>query len=251
MRAAIPTLGRYGVRLGGVALGLATLSGCQSIDINGSNQAGVRLVNASPNLPTGIDFYDNGAGLAYNLGFTTLTASYIPVSPGTQTIAADTARTTQVLVTQNATLGSGKNYTVLVGNVASGLQETVLQDQNSPAPTGDIAVRFLDQATHVGAIDIYLVPSGGKLTTTLPLLTNINFETNTGYVNIPAGTYAIAVVPTGTVPISTTTTLLTGPQVGYSAGAVRTVVLMDQQITSTPGVQAIVGDDYDSPTTTG
>ena len=103
----------------------------------------------------------------------------------------------------------------------------------------------------MGAIDIYLVPSGGKLTTTLPLLTNINFETNTGYVNIPAGTYAIAVVPTGTVPISTTTTLLTGPQVGYSAGAVRTVVLMDQQITSTPGVQAIVGDDYDSPTTTG
>jgi len=119
MAPALPTLGRYGIRLGAVALALAGLSGCQSIDVNGSNQAGIRLINASPNLPTGIDFYDGTSPLAYNLGFTTATRSYIPVNPGTQTIYADTANTTQVLTSAAATMGIGKNYTVLVGNVAA------------------------------------------------------------------------------------------------------------------------------------
>jgi len=250
MAPALPTLGRYGIRLGAVALALAGLSGCQSIDVNGSNQAGIRLINASPNLPTGIDFYDGTSPLAYNLGFTTATRSYIPVNPGTQTIYADTANTTQVLTSAAATMGIGKNYTVLVGNVAASLQETILQDQNSAAPTGDIAVRFLDEATHIGAVDIYLVPSGGKLTTTTPILTNINFQTNTGYVNVPAGTYTIAAVPTGTVPVSTTATLA-GVTVGSSAGTVQTVILFDQQVVNTPSVQAVVVDDYDSPTSTG
>ena len=131
------------------------------------------------------------------------------------------------------------------------MQETILTDQTTPAPTGQISVRLIDQATRVGAVDVYLVPSSGKLATTSPFVTGVNFGSNTGYINVPAGTYAIAVVPSGTVPISTTVTLLTGAQVGYSAGAVRTVVLIDQQIVTSPGVQAIVADDYDSPSATG
>jgi hypothetical protein len=242
---------RLGVRLGAAAVAMATLAGCQSIDVNSSNAAQIRVVNASPNAG-GLDFYDNKVAVAYNLGFQTQT-SYVATNPGTQTITADAAGATppQVLTSATASLGSQKNYTVLVGNVYANLQETILLDQNFPAPTGQIAVRFLDQATAVGAVDIYLIPSGGKLTTTLPFLTDINFGTNTGYIDIPSGTYAIAVVPTGTVPVSTTVTLLTGAQVGYAAGAVRTVVLTDVQLTSTPAVYPVILDDYDSPSSTG
>jgi hypothetical protein len=236
-------------RLAALGLLCATLPGCQSIDVGAQNVTQVRVIDASPDAP-GLDVYQNNSAIAYNLGFGTVT-SYVPLAPGTYTLSADQASTKSVLVTAKAGLALGKTYTMLVGNVAANLQETILQDQNSPAPTGQIQVRFLDQATRVGAVDIYLVPSSGKLTTTAPFLTNINFGTNTGYVNAPAGTYAIAVVPAGTVPVTTTVTLLTGAQVGYSAGAVRTVVLIDQQITTTPGVQAVVASDYDSASAAG
>lgn len=224
------------------------LSGCQSIDVNSSNATQVRFVDANSSAnATGLDFYENNnAALAYNLGFGYAT-SYLQLGPNNYTIQAEQSGTRTVLAQASGTFAPLKTYTVLVGPVAAGLQETILQDQNSPAPSGQIAVRVLDQATKVGAIDVYLVVNGGKLSTTTPFLTNINFGTNTGYLNIPAGTYSIAVVPTGTVPTTTTTTLYTGTQVGYTAGAVRTIVLIDAQLTSTPAVNAMVLPDYDVP----
>ena len=56
-------------------------------------------------------------------------------------------------------------------------------------------------------------------------------------------TSASVIVPTGTVPIATTLTLFTGSQVAYASGAVRTVILVDQQITTTPGLQVIIAKD--------
>jgi hypothetical protein len=240
--------GKLCFRLGASALGLISLAGCQSVDVNAGNVAQVRFIQASPDAP-GIDFYANNAAEAYNVGFGYGT-SYVPVAPGNYTITADKADTRTVLASAGQGMAIGQQYTVLVGNTVSSLQETILTDQSTPAPSGEISVRLIDEATRAGAVDVYLVPSSGKLTTTA-LLTNftgLTFGTNTGYVNIPAGTYAIAVVPTGTVPVSTTVTLLSGPQVGYAVGAVRTVVLIDQQVTTTPGVAAFVADDYDSPT---
>ena len=209
----------------------------------------LRIVDASVDSP-GLDIYQNGTALAYNLGFGTVT-SYVPLAPGAYTIAVDRAGSSQVLTSAKQTIATGKTYTAIIGNVTASLQETILTDQSTPAPTGQISVRVIDQATRVGAVDIYLIPSGGKLITTLPFVQNVTFGTNTGYINVPFGTYAIAVVPTGTVPIATTVTLLTGAQVGYSAGAVRTLILIDQQLVTTPGVQVITANDYDSPSATG
>ncbi len=233
------------LRVGLLGLLLAGLPGCQSINVGTSNAAELRVIDASVDAP-GLDVYQNKTAIAYNLGFGTVT-SYVALAPGSYTVSALKANTQTTLVAAGQTFGSTKQYTAIVGNVAANLQETILTDQSTPAPSGQISVRVVDQATRAGAVDIYLVPSTGKLTTTLPFVTNVNFGSNTGYINVPAGTYAIAVVPTGTVPVSTTVTLMTGPSVGYLAGAVRTLVLIDQQVTTTPGVQAIVAPDFDSP----
>jgi hypothetical protein len=83
------------------------------------------------------------------------------------------------------------------------------------------------------------------------LAVNLGFGANSGYMDVPEGTYAIDVVPTGTA-LASTTTLLSGAQIAYTSGAVRTVVLIDQQTSGTqhislnPGVQAIVADDTDA-----
>lgn len=235
---------KYAARFCLLALSAAALSGCQGIDLNSPQ---LRVIDASPDAGV-LDSYQDNTALAYNLVFGTVT-SYVPLASGAYTLAADRAGTRQTLVAGNATLAPGKQYTAIVGNIAAGLQQTILLDQSQPAPSGEIALRFLQQATRSGAVDVYLVPRSGKPNN---IAINLSFGANSGYISVPAGTYAIDVVPTGTTLVSSTVTLLSGPQNDYPSGAVRTIVLIDQEIVGpqraalTPGVQTIIAADADA-----
>jgi hypothetical protein len=227
-------------------LAAAGLSGCQGIT---SNSAQLRVIDASPDAGV-IDSYQNSSALAYNLGFGTMT-TYIPMSPGVYNLAAEKAGTRQTLVANTETLAPNRQYTEIIGAGLANLQQTLLLDQSTPAPAGRIAIRVINQTTRAGAVDVYLVPFG-KGTSTSPVAVNLGFGANSGYIDLPEGTYAIDVVPTGTVLASSTVTLLSGAQVAYASGAVRTVVLIDQvpvgtqHAALTPGVQAIVAEDVDA-----
>jgi hypothetical protein len=228
-------------------LGTLTLTGCQAI-VSSAPEAQVRIIHATPDT-SGIDIYQGPNALAFNLGFGTVT-SYIPLTPGTYTINADTAGSKQVLSAAKATFAPATQYTVLLGNTAASLQQLTLTDQSQPAPAGQIALRFIDQSTRVGAVDIYLVPAGQKLTAVSPLVTGVVFGTNSGYVNIPTGTYSLIMLPAGTVPVTTTIATYTGPQVTHSVGSARTIILIDQPFITTPGLQVITADDFDPPGST-
>lgn len=223
------------------------LSGCQAV-VSSPSASQVRIIAASPDAP-GLDIYQNNSVVAYNLGFGTVT-SYISTDPGTFTISADQAGSKQALASAKGTFAAANQYTVLIGNSAANLQELILKDQAQSAPSGQISLRFIDQATRIGAIDIYLVPMGQKFTAVTPLITNVTFPMNTGYLNIPTGTYTLVIVPTGTIPTSSTVATYTGAQIAYTGGSVTTVVLIDQQLVTTPGLQVITAQDYISPTAT-
>jgi hypothetical protein len=233
-----------------MALAALGLSGCQGIAMN---SAQLRLVDASPDAGV-IDSYQNSSALAYNLGFGTMT-SYIPMSPGVYNLAAEKAGTRQVLASSTETLVANKQYTEIIGAGVANMQQTLFLDESTPAPTGHIAVRVINATTRAGAVDIYLVPMASTVSKGLsasPLAVNLGVGANSGYIDLPEGTYAIDVVPTGTVLASSTVTLLSGAQVAYASGAVRTVVLIDQQTpvaqhaALAPGVQAIVAADADA-----
>ena len=247
-----PTARRFvrdAVRLGGLLLLLSALPGCQNI-AGSMPISQVRIIDASPDAP-GVDIYQGGTALAYNLGFGTVT-SYVSIGPGNSTISADTAGSKQQLTTARETFAASTEYTVLVGNIAAELSETILTDQSGPAPSGAISVRFVDQATRfTTGVDVYFVPSGSTVATVSPILTNVVFGSNSGYMNVPIGTYTLILLPTGTVPVATTVPIYTGAKVTYVAGAARTLILLDQQVISDPGFQVITADDYDSPSTTG
>lgn len=247
LRMSLLALFRKGAALAAAGAVSVALSGCQGI-VSSQSGSQVRIIDASPDAP-GMDIYQNTSAIAYNLGFGTVT-SYVPVNPGTYTSSAKQAGTSQVLVSSKATYTTGSQYTILIGNVAASLQQLVLKDQSLPAPSGQIGLRFIDQATRVAAQDIYLVPSGQKLTAVSPVYSNISFNVNTGYLNIPSGTYTLVMVPTGTVPASDTIATYTGAQVTYTGGSVTTIILIDQQIVTTPGLQVITATDYTSPTAT-
>lgn len=222
----------------------AGLPGCQSI--SGTNvYTQVRFIDASPDAP-GLDFYEGNSAVLYKIGFGTV-SSYIPIIPATYNFSIDSTGTLQQLATVRGTLTPAGQYTVLAGNVAASLQMTVLQDQTTAAPTGQIALRFVDEATRTAAVDIYLLPSGSSLSSVGPIATNVSFGKNTGYLASPSGTFAVVVVPTGTIPTGTTSPLFTGSQAAYPGGAARTVVLLDQQLITQPGIQVVIAHDYDSP----
>ncbi len=227
----------------GLAALLGTLPGCQSITGNPSLSQ-VRIIDASPDAP-GVDVYQGSAVLAYNLGLGTVT-SYVPIAPGTYSVIVDTAGTKQQLVSAAGTFLNNSQYTVLVGNYAATLQELILKDQSQPAPSGDISVRIIDQSVKTGAVDVYMVPSGSTLAAALPILTDISFNTNSGYLNIPSATYTLVVVPTGTKVSTATATLYTGAAVTYPGGSARTLVLIDTVTTSIPGIQVVTANDYDT-----
>ncbi len=255
-----PALGRAAAA---ISLGLA-LTGCQSIA--GSPQfTQVRYIDASPDAPA-LDVYQNSTVSLYNVGFGTV-SSYIPLTPGGYNYSVDVAGTQQQLETVRGTFTLGNQYTVLVSNVAANLQMSVLQDQSAPAASGQVALRFLDEATRVGAVDIYLIAPGGQLAMTAPVLSKVSFGNAPVYVDVPSGAYSIIVLPTGTSTTTTTTTtttstgtttttttttnsiptLYSGNQITYPGASVRTILLVDQPLTSPAGVQVVSADDYDSP----
>jgi hypothetical protein len=227
-------------------LATAALTGCQAV-VSSAPEAQVRIIHATPDTP-GLDVYQGPNAMAFNLGFGSVT-SYIPVTPGAYTINADTAGSKQVLSSVKGTFAPSTQYTILLGNSAASLQQLTLTDQNQPTPNGQVALRFLNQATRAGAVDLYLVPAGQRFTTVTPLVTDMTFGANTGYLNVPAGTYSLTMLPAGTVPFSTTIPPYIGTQVTYSPGAARTLILIDRPPISTPGLQIITAEDFDPPGT--
>ncbi|HEY9137599.1 MAG TPA: DUF4397 domain-containing protein [Terriglobus sp.] len=241
-------LPRLVVGILGAVASVTGLSGCQAVTSTNTNVTQLRIIDATPDAG-GIDIYAGNNVLTYNLGYGTIT-SYIPMNPGTYTLAADTTGTKTALSSVRASLLNGKQYTLLFSNVAASLQAQVLTDQSSPAPTGQIALRFLDEAIYPGALDLYLVPTGSTLAKVNPVLTNINFNNTPTYINVPTGTYTLYVLSAGTVVSDTTVPLYTGASTTYPAGSARTFVMLDQQILTTPAVQVVMTADYDSATAT-
>lgn len=230
------------LQFAGLALTAAALTGCQGV--MGSGQyAQVRFIEASPDTPA-VDLSQNGTPVLYGVGFGTA-SSYIPLSPGTYTYAAHTAALHQQLAKTAATLAPGAQYTVLVGNTAAELSMTLLKDQAAAAPAGEIALRFLDQATRSGAVDLYLVPEGKRLTAaSTAVATNISLGNAPAYLDVPAGTYSVVALPTGAAPGSAVPPLYSGTQLDYAAGSAHTILLLDAASAGS-ALQLLVADDYD------
>jgi hypothetical protein len=239
---------RQATRLSILAVIVGVLSGCQGIISNPSSSQ-IRIIDVSSDAPS-LDIYQSHSALAYSLGFGTVT-SYVPVSPGTYTIAANSTGTEHVISAAKDTYLPATQYTVLIGgDAAANPKQLTLKDQNRPAPSGQIALRFIGESTRMGAVDVYLVHPRQTLADARPFVSNVIMGTNTGYLNVPAGTYTIVMLPTGTVPNAATIPAYTGTQVTYTDGSARTIILIEQRLVSGYRLQIITADDYDPPSAT-
>jgi hypothetical protein len=145
------------------------------------------------------------------------------------------------LVTTNGTLLPGHQHSVFLtdnGAAPNSYVVTILEDQQVQAASGHSAFRFLNQAPKVGAVDVYMVPAGTTLANSIPIYTNLPAGGSTGYISFASQTVTMIITPTGV-----TTPYYAYTPMALTGGEVRTVLLMDTQLTSNPAVEFTVADD--------
>jgi hypothetical protein len=228
--------------LAGVSLALASgLTSCTNV-AGFSQPSLVRVIDASYIAPA-LNIYVEKTLFAGNVGEGYI-SNYGTVTPS----AAAQIQVTQAtggksLVAAAATLNAGAQHSVfLTDNGASPTEYivTVLEDQQTAAASGHSAFRFLNQAPRTGAVDVYMVPGSTTLANTLPLCTALPVGSTCGYLSFASQGVTMVITPTGTITPKFTSTSL-----ALSGGEVRTVVIVDSQLTSDPPVQVVIAKDVD------
>ncbi len=239
------------MRLAAVSLLLLGVAGCGSGGV-GTPAAQVRVVHAAADTGS-LDVYSgtagstgaaDSAGVAYNLSFGSVT-SYAPVPvPASKLFAVPTGTRTAMAGTP-FNRSKAKQYTLLIDDGdAAALHAEVFTDQSQPAAPGQASLRFVQEAAKADALDLYLVPVNTPAGKPPPLVLGISPGRNSGYMNVPAGTYTLYVMVHG-MPLRTSgMTLYMGAATTYASGAAYTIVLMDQPAADIPAVQAVLLDDY-------
>ena len=200
----------------------------------------VRVIDASYVAPA-VNVSIEGITIASNIGQGSITAyATVPANSAAPITITETTGSTS-LVSTTGTVVAGAHHSIFLtdnGASSTGYTVTILEDQQVAAASGHSAFRFLNQAPKVGGVDIYMIPSSTTLANTTALVTDLAVGSTAGYISFPSQTVTMVIVPTGlTTPKYTSATLaLTG-------GEVRTVLIVDTQLTSNPPVNAYIADD--------
>ena len=233
--------GRWMLALG-VLCCMELSEGCGSLGADvASGAALIRFVEVSPGSPE-LDFYVNGTGAAYGLGFESFT-SYLPVSPGGTMLSVREAGGPHTLAISQTTLAGGHQYTAILRRGLGNLHQEILQDQSEPASAGEISLRIVNAIEGLPSLAVHLTSERAGGTAATPLTLTLAEGAESGYMRLPAGeTYEVIAVAAG----STTALPLSKSMVRADSGSVRTLVLAGVAKAPNHGhVVAFVLDDAD------
>ena len=226
-----------------LCLGVAELSGCGSVGYDSSLRAAqVRFVDVSPGSPQ-MDIYVNGSGAAYGLGYANFT-SYLPALPGTASVSANRAGTGLTLASEEMMFSGGHQYTAVLSHGPGNLQERIYQDEETPAPAGQIAVRVLDEVEGTGSINVYVSSGNGPGFAVVASVQSLTPGAANRYLNLPA---AAAYTVTATLAEGALHVPLGSVTVRAGSGAVRTVLFAGTTQGGSKNVVGFVLDDADAP----
>lgn len=173
-----------------VVIGLSScFAGCGMLTSGSGtgNQARLRVVHASPDAPA-VDVCADGAVAFSNAPFPAATA-YAGVPAATyavRVVPAGAGCSTAGVINAQLPLTSGTDTTVVAVNTLSSIEPLVLVDNNTPPASGKSKVRFVHTSPDAPTVDITL-PDGTTL------FNDISFKENGGYIEVPAGSYALQV----------------------------------------------------------
>jgi hypothetical protein len=223
-----------------ISLALALgLSACENV-ASYTQPSLVRVIDASYIAPA-VNVEVEGTLLAANIGQGTITPYGTFPASNNAPILVTAATGGAKLVSTNGTLLAGHQHSVFLtdnGAAPTSYEVTVLEDQQVPAASGHSAFRFLNQAPKTGAVDVYMIPSGTTMANTIPLVSDLPVGATAGYISFTSQTITMVIAPTGQITPKYTSTPL-----ALTGGEVRTVLIVDTQLTSNPPVEVFMAND--------
>jgi len=231
-----PSLAATALAALAISLGLAA---CENV-ASYTQPSLVRFIDASYIAPA-VSVQVEGILIAGNIGQGTITPYGTVPASAAAPIDITAATGGKSLVNTSGTLLAGHQHSVFLtdnGAAPASYEVTVLEDQQVPAASGHSAFRFLNQAPKTGAVDVYMVPSGSTLADSVPLVTALPVGATAGYVSFTSQTVTMVITPTGVLPPRYSSTAL-----NLTGGEVRTVLIVDTQLTSNPPVEVFVAND--------
>jgi hypothetical protein len=202
----------------------------------------VRVIDASYIAPA-VNVTVEGTILAGNIGQGSITPYGTLTASTNAQIKVTAATGGAALVTTNGTLLPGHQHSIFLtdnGAAPTSYEVTILEDQQVAAAGGHSAFRFLNQAPKTGAIDVYMVPSGTTIANTIPIVTALPVGATAGYISFNSQTVTMVIVPTGLL-----TPKYTSAVMALTGGEVRTILMVDTQLTSNPPVAVFMANDVD------
>ena len=228
---------------GAAPISLVAQTGDGSIEIlDSATPASLRVFHTSPDAPA-VDVVVNddfAAPLIPNLSFPDF-VGYVNVPAADYNVKVTPAGNMGVIVIDaDLTLDAGQAYDVLAVDTLAAIEPLVLNDDPRPVAT-EAKVRIVHASPTAQDVDIYVMAPGTDINDADPVFEVIPFKASTGYVSLPAGSYDVAVTPTGSK------TAAIGPATfDFSDGDVLTVVARDNVGGGIP-LNVIVTNDSIAP----
>jgi hypothetical protein len=215
-----------------------SLSAC--VNVTGFTQPSlVRFIDASYIAPA-VNAYVEGILLAGNYGEGSVSNYGTIPAMNLAPVKITAATGGKTLVSSNVTLVGGREHSIFLtdnGAAPTSYTVTVLEDQHIPAAAGHSAFRFMNQAPKVGPVDIYVVPAGATLADAI-LQSTLPVGGTFGYFSFTSQTVTIVITPTGVL-----TPKFVSASMALIGGEVKTVVIIDSQLTSNPPVNVVIVTD--------
>lgn len=194
------------------------LSACGGGSSSGTGQ--LRFVQGSPDAPL-VNFVVDGTTQASNLVYGNASA-YTTLREGSRHVQIIPVNSTSALLDQTIPVTSDANYTLYLTGTSGQRKPLVLSDGGTTSVTGNGFVRVLNISTTMGPADVYIVSAGSGLSGATPTDTNLDFDQNTPYRQVPVGNYQVFVTVHGTLNAY----LNTGP-INLAQGKNQTIVVRD------------------------
>lgn len=198
----------------------------------GSSSSQVRVVDAIPDAPVGLDVAINGKNVFTNVTFgisgsVEPSSGYQKVSAGSDSIEVfQTGTTTPVIQPTSISFGSSSQYTVvLIGRYGSPPTAFQFTDNNTAPTSGNVEFRIIHASPSTAAVDIYIVPPGTDVCSVpTKAFTDINYQAaSPSYLSVAPAPYSVIATYAGTCQI-----ILSQDYQQGTKGMISTMVLVDQ-----------------------
>lgn len=207
-------------RLAGAAI-LSPLAGCGgTIDEDSSQQARLRLINASPGYAS-LDLYDGDT--LVSSGVVSGTAGGVHTfDSGSRSLTLTRHGNLTSLTTQNLDLGADTDAALIAYGWEGSIQTVRLAENESAPSSGRCRFQVLNTAaSDAPSVDVYLTDSTESLDTATAVAAKVSGTTG-GYTTVGSGTYRLRVTTAG----SRTDVLLDVSGVSLASEQVQTLLLM-------------------------